>query len=169
MSANGAASNPASGDGRTIGLRDASSAFARSGALPDSAEMDVLRNCLSAVMLEHHEQSKKFATVAADHARQSKENAVLTAQNLQLSRDVATLAGERDALATARADAVALCAAAEAERDELRSKCSKLDEHLSDIESSTSWVATRRLREVFDRHPRLRRLATTIQRALARP
>jgi chromosome segregation ATPase len=157
MSADGAAMRAASSlDGTTV-RRDASSDLARTGASANQREVDVLRNSLSAVMVEYHEQSKKFASVAEDHARQSQEIARLTAQNLQLSRNLAALA-----------DAATRRATAEAEGDELRARCSELEKRLFDIESSTSWVATRRLREVLTRHPRLRRLVTTIRLALAR-
>jgi chromosome segregation ATPase len=178
MSADGAAVNPELSPDKAIGRRDSSPDLALSGAFPNP-EADVLRNSLSAVMLEYHEQAKKFASLAADHARQSQEIAALTAQNAELSRDLA-----------AGADAAARRAAAEAERDDLRSKFddvrSKLDElrleynellrrhgfererseqlekRLCEIESSTSWRATRRLRALFARHPRLRRFVTTI-------
>ena len=157
MSVDGPAIKP--GSLRTAGVpaRDCSPDLAQSGPSSNSAEVGVLRNSLSAVMLEHHEQAKKFASMAADHARQSQEIARLTAQNLQLSRNLAALA-----------DAATRRATAEAERDELRARCSELEKRLFDIEASTSWVATRRLREVFTGHPRLRRLVTTIRRALAR-
>jgi hypothetical protein len=145
MSMQGAAMNSET-DG-AIRVRG-SSGDLHGGAPAHSAEVDVLRNSLSAVMVECHEQSKKFASLAADHARQSQEIAALTVQNLQLSRDLAGLAVERDALDSHR---------------------SELEKRLSDIESSTSWVATRRLREAFARFPRLRRLVTTIRLALARP
>jgi len=158
MSADGAAMNPELFPDDTIRRQGCSPHLGQSGPLPNSGEVDVLRNSLSAVMLEYHEQSKKSASLAEDHARQSQEIAALTAQNLQISRDLA-----------ARADAAARCAAAEAERDALRSQCSELEQRLFDIESSTSWIATRRFREVFTRHPRLRRLVTMIRRALARP
>jgi hypothetical protein len=115
MSANGAAMNP----DNAIEPRGSSPKAGQSGALPGQGEADVLRNSLSAVMLEYHEQSKKFASMSADYAR-------------------------------------------------LRARCSELERRLFDIESSTSWVATRRLREVFIRHPRLHRLVTTIRLALAR-
>jgi chromosome segregation ATPase len=143
MSMQGAATNSET-DG-AIRVRDSSPDLVPGGAASPTAEVDVLRNSLSAVMAEYHEQAKRFA---ADHARQSQEIAALTAQNLQLSRDLAALAVERDGLSSQR---------------------SELAKRLSDIESSTSWVATRRLRESFARHPRLRRLLTRIRRALARP
>jgi septal ring factor EnvC (AmiA/AmiB activator) len=114
----------------TIRQQGSSPDLGSSAALPNRAEVDVLRNSLSAVMLEYHEESKKSAALAEDHARQSQEIA----------------------------DAAARRAAVEAERDELLLKCSELERRLSDIESSTSWVATRRLREVLTRYPRLRRL-----------
>jgi chromosome segregation ATPase len=146
MSMQGAATN-SEPDG-AIRLPDSSGDLVHGGAPSRSAEVDVLRNSLSAVMVECHEQAKKFASLAADHSKQSQEIAALTAQNLQLSRDLAALAVERDGLGSRR---------------------SELEKRLSDIESSTSWVATRRLRERFARHPRLRRLLTRIRRALARP
>jgi DNA-binding response OmpR family regulator len=154
MSADGAALNP----DHAIEPRGSSSDPAQRGALPGRGEADVLRNSLSAVMLEYHEQSKKSASMAADQARQSQEIARLTAQNLQLSRNLAALA-----------DAATRRAAAEAERDQLRARCSELEKRLFDIEASTLWVATRRLRKVFTRHPRLRRFVKTIRLALARP
>ena len=125
-------------------VRDSSGDLVHGGAPSRSAEVDVLRNSLSAVMVECHEQAKRFA---ADHAKQSQEIAALTAQNLQLARDLATLAVERDGLASQR---------------------SELEKRLSDIEASTSWVVTRRLREGFARYPRLRRLVTRVRRTLAR-
>ena len=103
-----------------IRVRDSSRDLVSGGASSDSAETDVLRNALSAVMVEYHEQTKRLSD--------------LTAQNLQL-----------------------------------RSKCSELEKCLFDIEASTSWGATKRLREMFSRHPRLRRLVTTVRLALARP
>ena len=130
-----------------IRLPDSSGDLVHGGAPSRSAEVDVLRNSLSAVMVEYHEQAKNFTTVTADHARQSQEIAALTAQNLQLSRDLAALAAEREALNSQR---------------------SELDKRLSEIESSSSWIATRRLRQVFGRHPGLRRLVRTIRRTLAR-
>jgi hypothetical protein len=119
MSADGAAMGAASPLDGTIVRRDASSDLAQAAASANPREVDVLRNSLSAVMVEYHEQSKKFASMSADHAR-------------------------------------------------LRARCSELERRLFDIESSTSWAATRRLREVFIRHPRLHRLVTTIRLALAR-
>jgi hypothetical protein len=59
-------------------------------------------------------------------------------------------------------------AALAAEREALNSQRSELDKRLCEIESSSSWVATRRLRKVFGRHPGLRRLVRTIRRTLAR-
>jgi hypothetical protein len=96
------------------------SPLAAGGTRPDTGEADVLRNALSALMLDCHEQSKRLAD--------------LTAQNLQL-----------------------------------RSKCSELERRLFDIESSGSWLATRRFREFFARHPRLRRVVTAIRVRPARP
>jgi hypothetical protein len=133
MSADGAALNP----DHAFESPGSSPDPAQSGALPGRGGADVLRNSLSAVMLEYHEQSKRSASMAADHARQL-------------------------------AEAATRCAAAEAERDELRARCSELEKRLFAIESSTSWAATRQLREVFTGHPRLRRLVTAIRLALAR-
>jgi hypothetical protein len=117
MSMQGAARN-SEADG-AIRLPDSSGDLVHGGAPAHSAEAHVLRNSLSAVMLEYHEQSKKFADMAADHAR-------------------------------------------------LRARCNELEKRLFEIESSTSWVATRRLRELFTRLPRLRRLVTTIRLGLVR-
>jgi hypothetical protein len=119
MSANGLASSDLP-PGHAINGRDSSSALAPGAARANPGEADVLRNALSAVMLEYHEQSKKLADV--------------TAQNLQL------------------------CA-----------KCSELERRLFDIESSGSWLATRRFREFFARHPRLHRVVTAIRVPAARP
>jgi hypothetical protein len=152
MSEDGAALNP----DHAIESPDSLPDPAQRGAFPGRSEADVLRNSLSAVMVEYHEQAKNFTTLTADHARQAQEMARLTAQNLDLSRKLATLA-----------EAATRCAAAEAERDALRARCAELERRLFEIESSTSWVATRWLRQVFTRHPRLRRLVTTIRLALA--
>jgi hypothetical protein len=110
MSVQGAGINP---EISSNGARDSSRDLIHGGGSSNSAEVDVLRNSLSAVMLEHHAQSKKLASLAA--------------------------------------------------------KCSELEQRLRDIESSASWVAIKRLREILARHPRLRRLVTTIRIALARP
>jgi hypothetical protein len=142
MSMQGAATNSET-DG-AIRVRDSSRDLVHGGATSPSAEVDVLRNSLSAVMVECHEQAKRFA---ADHAKRSQEIAALTTQNLQLMRDLAALAVERDGLASQR---------------------SELEKRLSDIEASTSWVVTRRFREGFARYPRLRRLVTRVRRTLAR-
>lgn len=140
MSVQGAAANPELASGGATRAGDSSRDHGH-GRASHSAEADVLRNSLSAVMVEYHEQTKKLASMAADHARQSQEIAAMAARH----------------------------AAGEAERDALRAECRELEKRLSDIQSSTLWVATRRLREVFTRHPRLRRLITKIRRALARP
>src|SRR5262249_46258826 len=152
MSADGAAIRPALSQG------DASSDLAGTGASANPDEVEVLRNSLSAIMVEHHEQAKKLASAAADQAIKAQEIAALTAQNLELSRELA-----------ARADAAARCAAAEAQCEALRSNCRDLEERLAAIQTSASWRATRRLRAVFGRHPRLHRLVKTIRLVLARP
>ena len=82
MAADGAAMGAASSLDGTIVRRDASCDLARTGASAHPREVDVLRNSLSAVMVEYHEQAKNFTTMTADHARQSQEIAALTAQNL---------------------------------------------------------------------------------------
>jgi chromosome segregation ATPase len=176
MSADGAAVKRESSRDDPIGRREFSPGLADSGASANPAEVDVLRNSLSAVMVEHHEQSKKFASLAADHAGQSQDIATLTAQNIELSRDFATLAGKRDALATERDDLRTTCHELRSEYNELlgahafqRERAEKLEKRLFEIESSTSWLATRRVRALFARHPRLHRLAMTVRSALARP
>jgi hypothetical protein len=157
MSADGAAIRPASIEG-TSARGDNSSNLAGAGASANPAEVEVLRNSLSAIMVEHHEQSKKLASMTADHASKAQEIAALTAQNLELSRELA-----------ARADAAVRCAAAEAQCEALRSNCRDLEERLAAIQASTSWRATSRLREIFGRHPRLHRFVKTIRLVLARP
>jgi len=204
MSAGGAlAISPGSSRDDAIQSFDSSSDVALGGGPPDAGELDVLRNSISAIMAEHHEQSKNLADLAACHATQAQEIAALTERSLQLSQenlqlsrenaqlsqhnaqlsqenvqlsqdsvllsqDLAALSVERDALAAAGAEAAARCAASAAETGALRAKCSELEGRLDDIESSTSWRATKRLREAFTRHPRLRRWVTTIRLTLAR-
>jgi chromosome segregation ATPase len=189
MSAEGAAVNPEPFPDQAIGRAPSSPDLAWRGAFPTPAEVDVLRNSLSAVMVKHREQSKQLTALAADHARQSREVAALSAQNLELSRNTAALGVERDNLAKACADAAGGRAAAEAERDDLRYKyddvrleydellghhglerewSQQLEKRLGEIESSNSWRATRRLRAFFARHPLLRRLAASMLSAVTR-
>src|SRR5262249_34723370 len=68
MSADGAAIGPALSIGGTIARGDASSDLAGIGASANADEVEVLRNSLSAIMVEHHEQAKKLASAAADQA-----------------------------------------------------------------------------------------------------
>src|ERR1043166_3715898 len=84
MSADGAAMRAASSLDGTMVRRDASSDLTQTGASAHPREVDGLRNSLSAVMVEYHEQSKNFTAVTADHARQSQEIAALRAERDEL-------------------------------------------------------------------------------------